>query len=80
MLTDTCGAGGGPEQGGAAEVVEVDSAGSFVLSDLPVALAGVSDLIVVVKNGAVLVCRKGRSQLVKEVVEALKEKDREDLL
>jgi mannose-1-phosphate guanylyltransferase/mannose-6-phosphate isomerase len=69
----------GAPGGGAAEVA-VDATGNFVLSDLPVALAGVSDLIVVVKNGAVLVCRKGRSQLVKEVVQALKEKDREDLL
>jgi mannose-1-phosphate guanylyltransferase len=60
--------------------ITVDAAGNFVLSDLPVALAGVSDLIVVVKNGTVLVCRRGRSQLVRDIVQILKDDDRSDLL
>jgi uncharacterized protein (DUF58 family) len=34
-----------------------------------VALCGVEDLIVVAKEGRLLICRKGRSQLVKQVVE-----------
>jgi mannose-1-phosphate guanylyltransferase len=63
-----------------AKLISVDSKGNFVLSDIPVALAGVEDLIVVVKNGIVLVCRKGRSQLVKDIVQILKEEDRSDLL
>jgi len=58
----------------------VDSNNNYVLSDLPVALAGVEDLIVVVKNGAVLICRKGKSQAVKDIVEFLKKNDRADLL
>jgi mannose-1-phosphate guanylyltransferase len=48
--------------------------------DLPVALCGVKDLIVVVKNGVVMICRRGESQLVKNVVENLKESGRNELL
>jgi mannose-1-phosphate guanylyltransferase/mannose-6-phosphate isomerase len=61
-------------------LIAVDSEENFVLSDLPVALAGVKDLIVVVKNGTVLVCRRGKSQLVKDIVQMLKEGDRTELL
>ena len=50
-----------------------EARGNAVFSELPVALAGVDDLIVVVKNGAVLVTRKGRTQLVREVVAGLRE-------
>lgn len=52
----------------------------YVNSEMPVALCGVEDLIVVVQNGSVLVCRKGESQRVKEVVTRLKEEGRKDLL
>jgi mannose-1-phosphate guanylyltransferase/mannose-1-phosphate guanylyltransferase/mannose-6-phosphate isomerase len=65
---------------GTGEVFRVDSEGSYVYSDTPVALCGVDDLIVVVKNGRVLVCRKGETQKVKEIVNMLKEKERGDLL
>jgi mannose-1-phosphate guanylyltransferase/mannose-6-phosphate isomerase len=54
--------------------------GSFVFSDLPVALAGVEDLIVVVKNGVVLVTRKGASQQVKALVEQVRQAGRHELL
>jgi mannose-1-phosphate guanylyltransferase len=54
-----------------APAVEVEASGNFVFSDLPVALAGVKGLIVVVKNGRVLITRRGDSQLVKGVVERL---------
>jgi mannose-1-phosphate guanylyltransferase/mannose-6-phosphate isomerase len=64
----------------AQERIAVDSADNFVLSDLPVALVGVKDLIVVVKNGTVLVCRRGDSQQVRTVVQKLQEEDRTDLL
>ena len=57
---------------GDAPAAAADARGNAVFSDLPVALAGVDDLIVVVKNGAVLVTRKGRSQLVRGVVEGLR--------
>ena len=72
--------GSGLEAGGSKKLLTVESSGNYVLSDLPVALAGVKDLIVVVKNGAVLICRKGRSQLVKNIVQILKKEDRTDLL
>ncbi len=45
--------------------------GNFVYSDIPVALCGVEDLIVVIKNGKALVCRKGESQLVKDAALSL---------
>ena len=60
-------------------VAEAEARGNAVYSDLPVALAGVEDLIVVVKNGAVLVTRKGRTQLVRDTVQELA-KRRPDLL
>ena len=62
------------------QVFQVQSDNNFVFSDLPVALAGVKDLIVIVRNGAVLICRKGSSQLVRDIVDELKGKDLEDLL
>lgn len=65
---------------GTGEVFRVDSEDTYVYSDTPVALCGVEDLIVVVKNGRVLVCKKGETQKVKEIVNMLKERDRGDLL
>lgn len=62
-----------------APVFSVDSSGNYVYSELPVALCGVGDLIVVVKNGRVLVTRKGQGQLVKQAVEQMSEAEREDL-
>lgn len=61
-------------------VVEVEARNNFVHSDLPVAICGIDDLHVVVKNGMVLVCKKGESQLVKQVVTDLQERGRSDLL
>lgn len=59
---------------GDAPAAAAEARGNAVFSELPVALAGVDDLIVVVKNGAVLVTRKGRTQLVREVVAGLRER------
>ena len=39
------------------------------------ALCGVQDLIVVVKNNKVLVLKKGKSELVKEIVKLSKAED-----
>ncbi len=64
---------------GDAPVAQTEAHGNTVFSDLPVVLAGVDDLVVVVKNGAVLVTRKGRTQLVRDAVEGLRER-RPDLL
>ncbi len=46
--------------------IEIKADNNFVYSDIPVALCGVRDLIVVVKNNKVLVLKKGESELVKE--------------
>ena len=54
--------------------VEVDSKNNFVYSDIPVALCGVEDLTVVIKNGRALVMKKGASGLMRDVVKAVKEK------
>ena len=62
------------------DLFESDASGNFVYSDLPVAICGVDDVIVVVKNGCVLVCRKGSSQKVKQIVTQLKDRDRRDIL
>ncbi|AEJ60450.1 Nucleotidyl transferase [Spirochaeta thermophila DSM 6578] len=55
------------------EVLEVESEGCTVVSDLPVVLCGVEDLVVSCRNGRILVLRKGRGQLVKKAVERMKE-------
>ena len=58
----------------------------FVDSDIPVALCGVEDLIVVVRSGkdggpaAVLVSKKGETQRVKEIVEEIRTSGRTELL
>ncbi len=51
-----------------------------VESDLPVALCGVDDLHVVVKNDMVLICRRGAAQLVKDAVEEMRRTGHERLL
>lgn len=66
--------------GGAGETLAVESEGCYVYSDIPVALCGVSDIMVVIRNGAALVLKKGSSQLVKDVVERLKSSGRKELL
>jgi len=57
-----------------------DSKGNFVFSDMPVALVGVNDLLVIQKKGALLICRKGESQRTKSIVERIKKSGRDDLL
>ena len=61
-------------------VYSVDSSNNFVYSDLPVALCGVEDLIIAVKNGVLLVCRKGESQKVKSVIGEIKQQGDMDIL
>lgn len=63
-----------------AEVYSVESGNCFVYSDIPVALCGVSDLTVVIRDGVALVARKGSTQLVKNAVEAVKAAGRKELL
>jgi mannose-1-phosphate guanylyltransferase/mannose-6-phosphate isomerase len=52
-----------------APVYSIGSKNNYVYSDRPVALCGVEDLIVVVANDRVLVCRRGKSELVKQAAE-----------
>jgi mannose-1-phosphate guanylyltransferase/mannose-6-phosphate isomerase len=48
-----------------------DASGNRVFSDIPVALCGVEDLVVVIRGGSALVMKKGASQLVREAAKAL---------
>lgn len=66
-----------PIRPGSPQTVTIESNRSFVLSDLPVAVCGLDDVIVVVKNEAVLVCRRGKSQLVKQAAVAMKDSVKE---
>ena len=65
---------------GKAEKFEVDADDNIVFSDIPVALCDVRDLIVVIKNGKALICRKGSSQKVKDIRTVIERADRDDLL
>ncbi len=47
--------------------------------DVPVSLYGVRDLVVVVKNGKVLVMKKCQSALVREAVKAIEKYNRHKL-
>lgn len=50
------------------KVAQVEARNNFVYSDIPVALCGVSNVVVVIKNGAALIMKKGESALMKNVV------------
>ena len=63
-----------------ADVLLANASGNFVFSDIPVALAGVEDLIVVIKNGVALICKKGSSQLVRDVVKDARQRGLQSLL
>jgi mannose-1-phosphate guanylyltransferase len=69
-----------------AEVYRSGSESTFVDSDIPVALCGADNLIVVVRSGkdgsppAVLVAAKGKTQKVREIVEQIKSAKRTELL
>jgi mannose-1-phosphate guanylyltransferase len=54
-------------------IAEVKTEGCFVYSDIPVALCGVDDLIVVIKNNKALIVKKGQSSLVREATKQIKE-------
>lgn len=60
-------------------VYQIESTDNYVYSELPVVLCGVRDLQVVVKNGRVLVSRRGASQLVRTAVHQMRDQSREDI-
>ncbi len=61
-------------------IIEDNSDNNFVFSEIPVALSEVKDLIVVIKNGMALICKKGSSQNVKNIVDKIKKDKLEKLL
>ena len=60
--------------------------GCFVDSDIPVALAGVNDLIVVIRSGsdgsprAALIAQKGETQRVRDIVDGIKQSGKAEIL
>jgi len=68
------------------DIFSADADSCYVNSDIPVALAGVDDLIVVIrseKNGrppCALITRKGQAQKVRNIIELIKKSKRNDLL
>ena len=52
-------------------IAETNSQNCFVYADSPVVLCGVEDLIVTVKDGKILIAKKGMSQNIKEAVSNL---------
>jgi mannose-1-phosphate guanylyltransferase len=65
-----------------ADAIAVDTRGTLVRAprDKLVALVGVEDLVVVDTGDSLLVCRRDKAQDVKQIVAALKERQRQDLL
>jgi mannose-1-phosphate guanylyltransferase/mannose-1-phosphate guanylyltransferase/mannose-6-phosphate isomerase len=73
-------------RGNKSQVFSVSGENCHVDSDIPVALAGVEDLIVVIRSGkngepaAALVTKKGQTQKVREIVEQIKKTGKTELL
>ena len=69
-----------------ADVYTAGTGGCFVDSDIPVALAGVEDLIVVIRSGkdgsppTALITKKGKTQLVRDIVKKIKQSGRTDII
>ena len=67
-------------------VFSAESENCFIDSDIPIALAGVDDLIIVIRSGkngenaCALITKKGKTQRVKDIVEQIKNSNRKDLL
>jgi len=57
------------------EKIEIEAKNNFVKADKEVAIVGVDNLIVVDAKDALLITKKGKTQLVKEVVKELKNKN-----
>ena len=66
---------------GLGEIESIDSSGNvFFNPGGTTAAIGVNDLIVAVKDGTVMICRRGDSQRVKELLEKIKSEGKEKLL
>jgi len=68
------------------QVFNIESETCYVDSDIPVALAGVDDLIIVIRSGkngegaCALITKKGKAQMVRDIVDKIKKTGRSDLL
>ena len=62
------------------KTIELDSTNNFVRANKTVALIGVSDLIVIDKNDALLICKNDKTGKVGEVVDKLKAENKIELL
>ncbi len=60
---------------GGADSLFVEARNNLVRSDMTVAVVGVSDIVVVEANGALLICDRHQSENVKQVQALLKERD-----
>ena len=69
-----------------AAIFTAETNNCFVYSDIPAALAGVEDLIVIIQSAkdgvpkAALITKKGKTQAVREIVDKIKKNGRTDLL
>ena len=74
-------AGDGAGYRGVGDVLSIGSAGNIVRGDRRlVALLGVEDLVVVDTPDALLICRRGQTQRLRDVIEQLEKRGRSDLL
>lgn len=55
--------------------VQVEAKNNFIYSDIPVAVCGIDNLIVVIKNGCALVAKKGSPALVRDACKLMQEDD-----
>lgn len=62
------------------KTIELDSTNNFVRANKTVALIGVTDLIVIDKNDALLICKNDKTGKVGEVVDKLKAENKIELL
>jgi mannose-1-phosphate guanylyltransferase/mannose-1-phosphate guanylyltransferase/mannose-6-phosphate isomerase len=78
--------GNSPTDSDTENVYTIGTESCFVDSDIPVALAGVENLIVVIRSGkdgsppTALVTQKGKTQLVRDIVEKIKQSGKKDIL
>jgi mannose-1-phosphate guanylyltransferase len=69
------------EVGPAAAPIEVSASGNVVIgAKRLVAVVGADDLVIVETDDALLICRRGESQRVREVVQVLEKQGRDELL
>ncbi|MFT5234129.1 MAG: mannose-1-phosphate guanylyltransferase [Candidatus Krumholzibacteriia bacterium] len=66
---------------GLADLLSIESEGNVIrVQDRLVALIGVRDMIIVDTDDALLVCRKSDAQRIKEIINQLEDRGRQDLL